>query len=169
MTSESARRILERIEAEWRPLREAADRLGPVRLEQRTPAGWTAKEMLAHIAFWDEAGVTSMLMFRNPQLPEGWRFGSGYVPEDPWPRADAHNAREAAWARPLPATQVRARLDVAHEQCLVLLSTVTDLEAVAHADYFNRRPDHYQEHLPELQALLRSKDLADAAPTGSGE
>jgi hypothetical protein len=154
MTSESARRILERIEAAWSPLREAADKLGPGRLEQRTPAGWTAKEMLASVAFWDEAAFGWITVgLRQQELPSGWTFGSGYAPSDGWPRADEHNAREAEWAREKPASEVLERCDRAHEQLLAIVATVTDEEAAQHEDYFVRLGDHYVDHMPELQAL----------------
>lgn len=151
-----AETILESVEVAWRPMRQAASRLGEERLEGRTSAGWTAKEMLAHVAFWDEA-VTGVVvgMFRHAPLPEGWTFGSGYLPADgeAWAPADVHNAREAAWARARGASEVLARLDRAHGQLLALLSTVTEQEGSDHGDYFDRLPLHYVEHVPELEAL----------------
>ena len=39
--------IRSRVEAAWAPFRAA----GADRLEEPTAAGWTAKEMLAHVAF----------------------------------------------------------------------------------------------------------------------
>jgi hypothetical protein len=163
MTSDSARRILDLLEAEYRPFRDAAEKLGAEGLERPTPAGWTAKEMLAHIAFWDEASfavITSM--FRGQPLPEGWAFGSGYVPEDPWPRADVHNAREAAWARPRPAAEVLARWDEVHRRLRETLRTITDEEAAEHSDYLNSEiPGRYSQHMDELEALLDSPKAAE--------
>lgn len=150
--------ILEMVEAAWRPLREAAGRLTE-RLESTTSAGWTAKEMLAHVAFWDEAVVGVVVgMFRHQPRPEGWTFGSGYLPAqgEGWPTADVHNAREAAWARTRTEADVLARLDRSHGQLLDLLATVTDREVVDHAGYFRRLPSHYIEHQPELEGLEAS-------------
>jgi hypothetical protein len=149
-------RILEEVETAWRPVRDAANQLGDERLESRTSAGWTAKELLAHVAFWDEAVLGVVVgMLRGEPLPDGWTFGSGYLPGDDesWPPADVHNAREASWARARTASEVLARLDQAHDLMVDVLSTVTEQEAVEHRDYFDRLPRHYVEHLPELQAL----------------
>ena len=151
--------ILERLETAWRPIRDATTRLGQERLEARTTAGWTAKELLAHVAFWDEA-VTGVVvgMFRGEPLSDGWTFGSGYLPakDAGWAPADVHNAREASWARSRTASEVLARLDDAHHQLVDLLCTVTDQEAFEHGDYFDRLPLHYVEHLPELERLEAS-------------
>ena len=117
--------------------------------------------MLAHIAFWDEAVVGVVVgMFRHQPLPEGWTFGSDYLPGDDegWPPKGVHNAWEAAWARGRAASEVLARLDQAHEHLLALLSTVTEDEATEHAGYVDRLPLHYREHKPELDALEASPE-----------
>ena len=155
MSGIAAQRILAKIDAAWSRLRDATERLGSLRLEENTSAGWTAKAMLAHIAFWEEAAVGWVTVgIRKQQLRDGWRFGSGYVLQDDWPRADAHNAREAEWARARTPGEVMARWDRAYEQLLTSMGPVTDEEALEHKEYFGRIGDHYPEHLPELEALL---------------
>lgn len=110
---ERAEAIRARLEVTWGPFRAAvADRL-----DQPTPAGWTAKEMLAHVAFWDEAVVPVVVtMLRGQQLPPGSSFGSGDfgLAGDEWPVRDVHNAREAVWARSRPAAEVLERADRAY-------------------------------------------------------
>jgi hypothetical protein len=163
MTSESARRLVDGFEAAWRELRAATERLGPGGLEEATPSGWTAKEMLSHIAFWDEAVVAYVPMaFRVQPLPQGWRFSSGYAPGESWPAAGVHNAREAAWARNRTPDEVVARCDAAHAACAALLATVTDEEAREQADYFRHHLRHYAEHLAELEALLAVRARQEA-------
>ena len=102
MPTSEAETILADVESAWAPLQAEVDALGEARLEEPTVAGWTAKELLSHVAFWAEAVegfVTSA--WRNRPLPEGWTFGSGYVPasDGSWPHFQVHNDREAAWAR----------------------------------------------------------------------
>jgi hypothetical protein len=156
VTSEAAPRILAKLEAAYLPFRRAVEGLGPERLEETTPAGWTAKEMLAHIAFWEEAShATITSMFRGEPLPDSWSFGSGYVPSDPWPRADEHNAREAAWARPRSAAEVIARWDTAHQNLVGTVASLTDSDVAAHKDYWGELDGRYTHHLPELESLLR--------------
>lgn len=151
--------ILNAVEVTWQPMLEAVRRLGSDGLELPTTAGWTAKEMVAHVSFWDEAvlGVVTG-MFRHQPLPDGWTFGSGYLPEDGegWPMADEHNAREAAWARGRSGSDVLARFEHAHDQLVAILATVTEQEVTDHADYFGGLGSHYGVHQPELDRLLSS-------------
>jgi hypothetical protein len=155
MPGARATELLARVERTWRPLRDTADALGSDALERATPAEWTAKEMLAHVAFWEEAVEGAVrARFRGEDMSR-WTFGSGWSPgDDPWPRADVHNAREAAWARAQPASAVLARLDRAHAGMVAFLTTVPDDEIAAHEAYFAEIGDHFTEHLPELEALL---------------
>ena len=146
---ERAEVILARLEDAWLPFRAAA----AGRFEEPSAAGWTAKEMVAHVAFWDEAVVPVVVtVFRGQQLPPGWTFGSGDLglTDGVWPAADVHNAREAAWARARTAEEVMERADRAHVGLVELLATLTDDEDVAHVDYFENLGSHYREHLQEL-------------------
>jgi hypothetical protein len=150
---ERADGILKQVEGAWAPFRAAVG----ARLDDPTPAGWTVKELLAHVAFWDEAVVPVVVtMFRGEQLPAGWSFGSGDLglAGGAWPHRDVHNAREPAWARARPAAEVLDRADRAHAGLVALLATLTDDEVVAHADYLDDLGAHYQEHLGELGSRL---------------
>jgi hypothetical protein len=114
-------------------------------------SGWALKEMLGHVAFWEEAAVPVILhMLRGTAIPGGWRFGSGYVPAGEWPAADVHNAREAAWAADQPIQTVLLRWDEAHSGLLGVLATVTEDEAVRHSDYFGGLSAHLREHAAGL-------------------
>lgn len=146
-------------EAAWAPFREAVARLSTEQLEQPTSSGWTAKEMLAHVAFWDESTPPVLtMMLRGGGMPDDWPgFASGYDPsEDGWPPFDVHNAREAEWARGQTAEAVVERLDKAHAYALKWLAALTpdELEHEGFRQYFyGDKPAHYDAHLPELTAL----------------
>lgn len=147
-----------RVDSAWAPFRAAIAAMSDA-LDEPTGGGWTGKEMLAHVAFWDEAVVPVVVsMFRNEELPAGWAFGSGDLGlvEGTWPEADVHKAREATWARGRSATEVIERCDRAHSQLVALLATVTDDEIVSHLEYFLDLGSHYVEHLHELGGVLGS-------------
>lgn len=136
----------------WRALRDAVD---DVDLDAPTAAGWTGKEMIAHVAFWLETTAPFVTgMWRGDPSAFTFRFPSGYVPPDDgtWPDANTHNAREAAWARERSGDEVLARLDAAWLATRDFLETVTDEEATEHADYFAGNPKHLDEHRLELLA-----------------
>ncbi len=148
----SACDIQAQVNAAWSPFRAAVAALGDA-LDHPTSGGWTAKEMVAHIAFWDEAVVPVVVtMFRGEELPANWAFGSGDLglAEGTWPEADVHNAREARWARGRSSAEVIERCDRAHGQLVALLATLADDEVMHHLGYFANLGNHYVEHLQEL-------------------
>lgn len=151
---------MSRYVAAYERMNDAVRALGMDGLERTTPSGWTAKEALAHLSFWEETHVPVVVsMFRGQALPDGWEFGSGDLglPEgSPWPPADVHNAREAAWARARPASEVVARWHRAHEQAVEVFRSFTAEEAAdpRFTERMTASVSHMDEHLAELQALL---------------
>jgi hypothetical protein len=139
------------VRSAWAPFRAAVEALPPGGLDREASGGWSVKEMLAHVAFWDEAVVGAVTgMIRGQPMPEGWGFGSGYIPSGEWPPAAVHNAREAAWARAQTDAAVLARFVNAHEAMVRFLQTVTDEEVAANAGYFGQLGGHYENHLSDL-------------------
>lgn len=158
MTSGGVAEQILLIESGWRRLREAVERRGGRAMGATTSAGWTIKEMIAHVAFWEET-VDPVVngMYRGREVPvQQWYGGDdlALAPGEPWPVADVHNAREAAWARTRPAEEVLARWDRAHERLLAVVTTITEDEA-RRDEYFAKigtaTYDHYAEHLFELE------------------
>ncbi len=151
--------VLARIEEPWSPLHSAITSLNAAALESATNAGWTAKESVAHLAFWDEAAYGFMLLtYFDEPLPDGWTFGSGWLPgEEPWPHFEVHNAREAAWARSQPVGAVLERLERAHAQLLGILPRLTPELIREKRDHLNEVSQHYVNHLPEFETLARTK------------
>ncbi len=160
MPSDAVIQQIEAIERGWRRLRDAVELLGPDGLDRRTSSGWTVKELVAHVAFWEEAvDPVVNAMFRGAEVrSEEWYGGDdlGVGPDDPWPEASVHNAREAAWARARTPEEVLARWDRSHRRLLDVVATLTDDE-VANDEYLARLGAttslHYTEHLPEVEAL----------------
>src|SRR3954453_6073038 len=97
-------------------------------------------------------------MLRGQPLRENFAFGSGYVPDPgaPWPIADVHNAREAAWATPRPPSQVIARLDAGNARFVELLESLTpeEIEDKRYRKYVADTCTEFEAHLKELLALL---------------
>ncbi len=159
MTSGPLEEQLMLIELGWRRLRGAVELLDEDRMESPTSAGWTVKEMVAHVSFWEEALYPIInAMYRWKQVgPDEWYGGDdlALAPGQPWPTADVHNAREAAWARAKSAQDVIARWDRAHDLILSVLRTITEDEARSD-EYLARigalTYEHYAEHLAELQS-----------------
>ena len=114
--------------------------------------------MVGHLAFWIEAAEAVLVtMFRGQELRADFAFGSGYVPDPdgPWPIADVHNAREAAWATSRPAQEVVARLDAGHGRLAGLLDSLSPVELAdqRYRDYVGDLCVELDAHLRELTAL----------------
>ncbi|MEM9295286.1 MAG: DinB family protein [Planctomycetota bacterium] len=132
------------------------DELGPDDWDRPIRDGWTPKQMLAHLAFWEETTlpVVETIFRGGPELPaDRWYGGDDLGPTDPWPDADTHNAREAAWATDQPVAVVIDRWRKAREQLRQLVATVTDDESRGDigAHLANAR-EHAEQHLAEFAA-----------------
>lgn len=159
MSTDSVEAVRAVIDAHWEPLYAAIRRLSSETLDVPTTPGWTAKESIAHVAFWDEAAFGFMhFTYFNEPLPEGWTFGSGWLPGDePWPHFEVHNAREAAWARERTAEEVLQRLETAHTQLLGMLSRLTPELVQEKREHLAEISHHYVTHLPELETAANTK------------
>jgi hypothetical protein len=153
----------DQVEAGWRLFRAAVADLADEDFSTVTPSGWTIKEMLAHVAFWEETVapfVDGMLRGRDWPHQADWHGGGGFDSTSGWPPAEVHNAREAAWSRARPAADVVARWDRAHARCLALVRDLSDAE-LADARFAEevkaQTYGHYPEHLAELQFALAGR------------
>lgn len=147
---------LETIESAWRPFREAVGRLDGSTLEKPTSSEWTGKEMLAHIAFWDETVEPVLGWVLEGENPPPWTFGSGYVPaEEEWPKDFVHNAREGEWAKGQSVAAVIERVDKAHEAALAAIRNLPEdkVSDPKYVGYLNDSAAHYTEHAAELDGL----------------
>jgi hypothetical protein len=159
-----AREQIAVLDSGWDRCMAVLEGLGPDGLEIPISPTWTVKEMLAHLAFWEETSqpVINTIYRGGPELPvEQWYGGDNLelAPDSPWPDADTHNAREARWARTRSAAEVLQRLTKAREKLKTVLMTVTDQES--------RGPigqewsgaaicGHVDHHLAQVQQLGRN-------------
>jgi hypothetical protein len=129
----------------------AFERLAPEARSGEVIGGWSAREMAAHVAFWNEAAVPVIRhLWRGQEIPMPWEFGSGPFNEPGWPSADVHNAREAAWARGVSDAEVLERLRSAHDALAAELETVNAEEFEVRRGYYGELIEHLREHRAEL-------------------
>lgn len=148
------------LDSGWDRLMAVVDQLGPEGLERSLTPAWTVKEMLAHLAFWEETSLPVIeTMYRGgPELAvKEWYGGDDLelAPGDPWPDADTHNAREARWARSRSAADVLKRLTQARQKLKTVIASVTDEESQGpigkqwSGEEICRHVDH---HLAQIEA-----------------
>jgi hypothetical protein len=115
---------------------------------------WTVKDLLGHLAFWEETVA---------DLYETLRAGQTPAPFD----LDALNAKMLAEWEPVPLAEVKTREQAAFQRVLALIESASEAELFdpAHFPWTGGRAfegifqdntcGHYEEHLPELSSWLK--------------
>lgn len=155
-----AREQLAELDCGWERMSLLLNRLEPDGFNHPLSDTWTVKEMLAHLAFWEETSLPVInTIFRGGAelLIEEWYGGTDLelAPDAPWPDADTHNAREARWARSRSAEEIIERLRKARQKLKTVIATVSDEESRGpigeqwSADTICR---HVDQHLAQVEA-----------------
>jgi len=133
--------LLERMREGWRPFRRAVARVGLQPLGGKTKAGWTAKALLSHLAFWLEA--------LEEALPERLAGRRGRIRN-----VQAENDREMAAADARAAHEVVERLDDAYRKVVDIVQGLPpdeDVHFMAIRLIAGESYGHFAEHLPEIE------------------
>lgn len=148
--------LAQAIEQEWRALEAELEGLGIAEVEQPAlSGGWSVKDLLGHVAFWDGQSVRVMRAAARGRVGDVLR-PSGDEEVHRW------NARERESRRGLTVVQVRSELADNHRRVEAALAalpeealsapvsggTVAELIAV---DTF----EHYREHREQILAWRR--------------
>ncbi len=136
--------LLERMREGWRPFRRALSRVGLRPLGDKTTAGWTAKALLSHLAFWLEA--------LEEALPERLAGRRGRIRN-----VQAENDREAAAADARPAHEVVKRLDDAYKTVVGIVEALPpdeDVPFMAIRLIAGESYGHFAEHFPEIEGWV---------------
>jgi hypothetical protein len=141
--------LLAKISSAHRSMREAIGALPAQRWEEKLPAGWTLKEMVGHLAYWEST---------IPAFVAALRSGT---PRDGGDDADTLNARAATVARGLSRDEVLRRWDDAHSEMLEVARNLSDAEledASLMQKFEEDTHGHYPNHYADLGAAIKDKD-----------
>jgi DinB family protein len=116
VTGSEAQALLDRIDAAWRPFRDAIV-AARGRFDERTVSGWSLGEMVAHVAAWEDLTARRLRAFREA--------GERTYPEDALD-TDAFNARVAAAHRSTPPDALFAEVDDAHTRLVAEIAKLSD-------------------------------------------
>jgi hypothetical protein len=154
--------LLERIHSSYAALEQT---IGQLKLEQMTTpidGSWSAKDVLAHIAAWQQV----MLQFHVGRQPFEQVTG---LPDVPYGSTPVDQINEAFYARDkdLPLAAVLQTFRDGHQQLLATLDTISEADLLEHYTPPGRPSggplidwvggdsyDHYEEHRETLQRLL---------------
>jgi hypothetical protein len=131
---------------------------------------WSAKDLIGHLAFWEELALEAIEQWRAGQTPrvETGIFAQGSEGTD---RANAEAvARKSKWS----LEEVRSRAEETHRTLLAQIESMTDEEWTSKAFYPTERRKHLADllgsvlgapqrafghawaHIPDLEAYVRS-------------
>lgn len=112
------RALLETVEESWRRLDAAVAELDEATLSEQGVVGeWSVKDLLGHIAAWEQRAVEHVERWRRGEPPA---LGGVSV--------DEFNAREAARRHSWTLEQVRADAAETRQRLRAALASITDLE-----------------------------------------
>ena len=147
--------LIAKIEQGYVASRAVVDALPAARWEEALPSGWTLKEMVGHLAYWESSVPKFVASARAGETPED----CGDV--------DEQNAKAAAEARALTREEVLARWADAHQSVLDAVNGLTDDELVNRRiveKFDGETYGHYPDHFADLGAAIQtSAELADIA------
>jgi hypothetical protein len=135
--------IIPKVRDGWRMFRRPLARVGLLPLSQTTPAGWTYKALLSHLAYWME-----VLPEELPARLQGRRNSHDF---------EAENAREAQASAGRSAHDTIARLDAAYKKVLAATSALPeekDLHFMAVRLIVGETYGHFLGHLYEIEAAV---------------
>jgi hypothetical protein len=147
--------LIAKIEHGYVASRAVIDALPAERWDETLPAGWTLKEMVGHLAYWEET---------VPAYLDALRTGA---PREPGGDVDAKNAKVAVEVRALSREEVLKSWAEAHQSVLAVVRTLNDDEVADERVIEKLRGEtygHYPDHYADLGAAIKSgTELAQAA------
>ena len=145
----SPQELIERTETSWQAWKTATDGIPEDRMREPVTGHWTAKDLLGHVAFWDDwvIGHCQRILADQPEAEDDLdAVNQGQVEE----------SKETSVAE-----QLRFR-DAAHARLAAFLTTIRDDEAkfarlVEALEWETYK--HYDEHAAEISAWRAREGL----------
>ena len=139
---------------------EALDALTDEQLDQPVAAadGWSGRDLMGHIVIWQEAALAAAKELAvNEQSPSITRLDAEWAIPG---AGDRINAAAIAEFRAMPIDEVRRRFRQTAGELRGYLTVVPEVRWVKHAThlewFLGETIDHYEEHLPALDAILEA-------------
>ena len=144
---------LSKIEREWNAFLSIIEGLSDEALSEPNTLGeWSVRDLLAHIATWDEEAVKALPVILDGKSPPKYtRYGG----------INAFNEQEQERKRPLSLSQVKQEMRDAHQQLVKFLESVPDDVFLTNPRFQRRlRYDthrHYPQHAADVAAYRRAR------------
>ncbi len=153
-TPATSKALVDRVDAGWRPFRDAVRAIGRARMNEATVFGWTYRDLLAHVAAWEHLTARRLRTYRET--------GERVLPEEARD-IDGFNARVAESHRLVGAEALIDELETAHRRLVEEIRQLSDeqVSAAVQPTAFGPEPwvvavvagnsyGHYAEHAQEV-------------------
>jgi uncharacterized protein (TIGR03083 family) len=147
--------LLAAIDRDWDRLQSLVERVGDARMtEPSLEAGWSVKDVLAHIALWE--GICARWLEAAAR---------GETPERPEVKdVDGTNARGHERAKSRPLTDVVNESRTRHARIVAAAEALPEEELVSNARFGwpvwqmtdSNTAEHYREHIDQISRWLAS-------------
>ncbi len=120
--------------------------------------GWSGRDLMGHILLWQEAALASAKELAvNEQSPTQERLNAEWdIPG----AGDRMNQEALDRFRAMTISDVKARFKEVSGDLRGYLTVVPESRWIKHSDhqnwFFSETTEHYEEHLPELRAILEA-------------
>ncbi len=137
---------------------EALETLTDEQLDRPVEAagGWSGRDLMGHMVVWQEAALASAKeLAMGEQSPSMDRLDAEWkVPG----AGDRMNEEAMERFRALPLSEVRERFRTVSGELRGYLTVVPEVRWIKNAQhqeyFFGETTEHYEEHLPQLRAIL---------------
>jgi DinB family protein len=153
-TPATSKELLRLVDEAWRPFRERVRDLGRGRIGEATGAGWTYRDLIAHVAAWEDLTARRLRALRTAgRLPgPGDEAALGVAA---FRDADDFNARVVSSHRLVGAEALHDELDTAHRSLRSELEQLPDERLHEHDGMVigmvaGNTYGHYAEHAAEI-------------------
>jgi len=153
--------LLPRIDHLYVSARSSFDPLPVDRYDEKLPSGMTLREVLAHLAAWEETVP--------PRVAAVLATGKDSYEREDLSDIDAFNAQVSAETRDTPIDDLKARLARSHEAIVALVRSLEgrEIPELAKKVIEWNTTEHYPDHFGDLGAAIKTaKDLAMTVNAG---
>jgi hypothetical protein len=118
--------------------------------------GWSGRDLMGHVVLWQEAALSTAkeLAVSETSRTKAWLDAEWDKPG----AGDRMNAEGVDRFRALPIEEVRRLFRETAGELRGYLTVVPETRWIKHADnqnyFFSETLEHYEDHLPELRAIL---------------
>jgi len=153
-TPGTSKELLGLVDESWKRFREGVRGLGRARMDEPTGAGWTFRDLLAHVAAWHDLTARRLRVYRTTgAYPGPGDEASLGLPS--FADENEFNARVAASHRLVGAEALLDELDTAFRGLRAEIAQLTDEQIHANSDWAivitrGNTFGHYSEHAKEL-------------------